>query len=376
MSGREVFFLSAKYNRPDLESLIKDRSQHRRREYQIKYDISTSSTVSSKIFRERTAIVGLLGQDPFNDEWLKKEHTFGLRSLGIREIALLPIFSAKGPPIASLSLYSSKSLFVSEIAFLNEFSQFFSLLWENSHLKVEAVRLEKSLLRHEIVGDLTVLTTALAKLEGHTSKYLSDASLPATDIFYQDIRSKISSIQASLRDSGIFDRAHINKSSNTSVDLREEINSNTQPLLFNISRRKVSLPSIFYPRNDIQIRMHPGDLGHIIRNIFENAIKYSVTGATIKVDVAERDGELHLTVSNISRILEEREWTSIWGARVRGQNEAMLNIPGSGLGLFVVAELCKIYSLGYRFWQDPIRDERSDLAWSRVRIQFPKNRVR
>ena len=375
-SGQEVFFLTATFNRPDLESLVRAKSIGRKREYQIKYDIGKSLTVSTRIFRDSTAVTGKLGVPPFDENWLSKEHTSGLRNLGVTDIALIPIFSKKGPPIASLSLYSTDAFEISDTEFLNDFSKYFSILWENSHLKVEEVRLEKSLLRHEIVGDISVAKTAVDKLERFLERSISDSMLASTDVFFSDIRSKVESIEASLRDSGIFDRAHVNRNNNTFSSLRDEINSTLQPLISGIPRSILSLDSIYYPRSDLDLRIAPGDLGHIIRNIVENALKYSASRSSIKIEIAEREGSVSLTVSNISRKMPPQEWDAIWGARVRGRDEAVSDIPGTGLGLFVVAELCKIYGFSYRFWQDPFSRDESNLAWSRVRITFPKDRVR
>ncbi len=375
-SGQEVFFLTATFNRPDLDELVRLKNVGRRREYQIKYDIGKSLTVSTQIFRKHTSIIGTLGQSPFDGEWLEKEHTKGLRGIGVKEIALIPIYSKKGPPIASLSLYSTQPFFLDDIDFLNDFSRHFSLLWENSHLKVDNVRLEKSLLRHEIVGDISVVNNALDKLERYLEKFVSDVVLSSTDVFFSDIKSKISSIEASLRDSGIFDRAYVNRNNNLFTSLRDEINSTLQPLLSKIPRSILSLSSIYYPREHIEIRVNASDLGHIVRNIVENALKYSATRSSIKVEISEQENAVYLTVSNISRRMSEQECSAIWGARVRGRNEAVSDIPGTGLGLFVVAELCKIYGFEYRFWQDPFSKDESNLAWSRVRITFPKDRVR
>jgi hypothetical protein len=375
-SGQEVFFLTSTFNRPDLEELVRLKNVGRRRDYQIKYDIGKSLTVSTRIFRERTSVVGKLGATPFDDNWLKKEHTLGLCELGIKEIALIPIFSKKGPPIASLSLYSSHPFFIDKINFINDFSRYFSLLWENSHLKVDEVRLDKSLMRHEIVGDIIVVKTAIEKLESYLELVMADHLLVSSDLFLSDIRSKIASIEASLRDSGIFDRAYINRNNNTFSNLQNEINSTLQPLLSKIPRKILSLSNIYYPRKNIEIRINSNDLGHIVRNIFENALKYSAMGSSINVKIAEKDKTLEIIVSNISRKMDAQECNAIWGARVRGRDQAVSDIPGTGLGLFVVAELCKIYGFKYNFWQDQFSKKVDDLAWSKVSITFQKDRVR
>lgn len=375
-SGAEVFFLTAMHNRPDLESVIEMRSKGRRRQYQIKFDIGRGNTVSTRIFRDRSSVSGIIGREPFHGDWLKKEHTSGLEGLGIGGIALIPVFGSGGEPLASLSLYFQDAESLPSTEFLNSFSNHFSSLWENSHMKVDDLRLEKSLLRHEIVGDIIVLKSAADKLERLLERVVPEDRLVNTDQIFSDVKAKIVSIEATLSDSGIFDRAYINRTINSFVDLREMINETAQPLISKLDRRRISLSNVYYPRGGIEIRMHPTDLGHIIRNIVENALKYSTHGSTIKVEVMEQSGVLSLTVSNISPRMDESEWTAIWGARVRGRRQASADTTGTGLGLYVVKQICKIYDLEYKFWQDEMQRENEDLAWSRVRVSFPRNRVR
>jgi len=374
-SDNRTFTLSAMHNRPDLVEIIEEKSKNRTTSYKIKYNISNDKTISSQIFKSKTSVFGSIGSIPFSGIWLKKEHTFGLKKLGMSYICLIPIFDFSNKPIASLSLYSKKRMNFNEKPFLEEFSKFFSSLWISSHIKMETLDLESSTMRHEITGNLIPLKSIISNLNNY-STLIEAAGNERVKKQFSDINRKLNSIDNTLKDSNIKDRIARNRYNAYFVNFQSNLNSITQPLISEVRKSIVQLNSIIYPRSDLRIYIHPNDFENLFRNLITNAIKYSIRGSTIRIVISERNGGLNFTISNISRALEKSEWKLVWEPRFRGTTAHEGEVDGDGLGMHVAKVICQTYGFSYRFYQQPLRRTQSKNVWSRVKIAIPKDMVR
>jgi hypothetical protein len=74
--------------------------------------------------------------------------------------------------------------------------------------------------------------------------------------------------------------------------------------------------------------------------LLENAIKYSVTGSTIFVDLAERRGKLSVEVNSFGTIVPEPQRPGIWelGNQYIDRNDTSKG--GGGYGLFLARAIC------------------------------------
>lgn len=376
-SDESNFNLSAMYNRPDLVDIVNEKSAKRKTAYKIKYNIKNDNTVSSRTFRERMPAIGNLGEDPFSGSWLEKEHTRGLSSLGVKKIALVPIFDKRNKPVCSVSLYTSDDFNNLDQHKLKNFSKFFSALWVNSHVKMLNMELETSSMRHEITGSLLPIENSIKKLDARKadiSRAFPDEKIPTV---LDDISAKIKSIQSTLGDSRLYDRVKRNKGGAYFIDLRQELNSVIQPIIRPLRHSVLSLDSIYYPRSGLQIYMHGSDFEQLFRNIITNAVKYSVPGSSIRVQIGEAKESLSVTVSNLSRPMPEPEWRLIWEPRYRSEAVQREDTDGDGLGLYVARVICRVYGFSYRFFQEAGREvETGTNVWSRVRLMIPKDMVR
>ena len=68
--------------------------------------------------------------------------------------------------------------------------------------------------------------------------------------------------------------------------------------------------------------------------IFDNAVKYSLSGSQIAVDARTHDGRMILSVSDEGAGLTDAEQTKIWDRFARGERHAATT-SGSGLGLWI-----------------------------------------
>jgi signal transduction histidine kinase len=70
-----------------------------------------------------------------------------------------------------------------------------------------------------------------------------------------------------------------------------------------------------------------------LRNLLDNAVKYSVSGGAIEVRVFADAGRLHISVRDEGAGIPEEDMQRILGAFERGVGS--IEVPGSGLGLYI-----------------------------------------
>lgn len=373
----EIFTVRSMFNRPDLETLIEKKSQALKDQtYFVTFNTTSENTISSRIFTSKSPVHGRIGIAPFDKIWLEKEHTKGLQGLGVCFIALIPFFDSENEAMGSISLYSKDEMQFQDENFLKLFSGFFARLWENSHIKARDAGLDRSVMRHEIEGDLTVIQGAMDTLDGYHSTLMTYASLGNVTRAYNDIREKIESINSTINNNKIQDRAINAKDSGMFVSFREVINQNIQPLLKNIDRKRVSMKPLEFSNRYIELNMHPTDLGHVVRNLTENALKYSSVGTSIKVSVVSDKNGVSLLVSNRANKLDTDTIKSVWNARFRGGLQSSEIIDGTGLGLFYVSNVCEVYNIAKNFYQEPTPVGKTETYWTHVELEFPKEITR
>lgn len=82
-------------------------------------------------------------------------------------------------------------------------------------------------------------------------------------------------------------------------------------------------------------------LGSLINNILENAIKYSPTGAAIQVQLYQQSNKIFFIVADQGVGIPTSERQKIFQKFYRSGNELTRKNKGTGLGLFIVAQVAK-----------------------------------
>jgi two-component system, OmpR family, sensor histidine kinase KdpD len=82
------------------------------------------------------------------------------------------------------------------------------------------------------------------------------------------------------------------------------------------------------------IHVDPVLVQQALIQIFDNAVKYSVSGSRIAVDASTRDGCLVISITDHGAGLTNAEKTKIWDRFARGERHAATT-SGSGLGLWI-----------------------------------------
>jgi len=97
------------------------------------------------------------------------------------------------------------------------------------------------------------------------------------------------------------------------------------------------------------LAMRPEALRHLLLNLLDNAVKYGPNEQTVRVSLAQRDGEAVLSVADEGPGVPVREREQIWTPFARGA--AARAKGGSGIGLTIVRDVVEQH--GGRCWVEP-----------------------
>ncbi|MGE3922172.1 MAG: ATP-binding protein [Lautropia sp.] len=91
----------------------------------------------------------------------------------------------------------------------------------------------------------------------------------------------------------------------------------------------------------VTVRSDPGALGRVLRNLLDNALKYTDAGR-ITVEVFARQGSAVVAVQDTGKGIPEAEQIRIFEEFYQLDNEARDRAKGVGLGLAIVQRLCEL----------------------------------
>jgi signal transduction histidine kinase len=100
-------------------------------------------------------------------------------------------------------------------------------------------------------------------------------------------------------------------------------------------------PPIQVDAEPIVAEFDPDALGTAIRNLLENAVKYSPDGRQIEVRLRRQDQRALLTVRDRGIGIPEAERSGVFGRFSRGEQAQRLGIRGTGLGLAMVKAIVR-----------------------------------
>ncbi|MBK8022565.1 MAG: ATP-binding protein [Chloroflexi bacterium] len=82
----------------------------------------------------------------------------------------------------------------------------------------------------------------------------------------------------------------------------------------------------------------------VLGNLLDNAVKYSITNTTIRVDAAKVRNEAEIRVSNYSELrISDRDRERIFEYGERGEESSRFNAPGTGIGLAVARDITEMH---------------------------------
>ncbi|MBX3076914.1 GHKL domain-containing protein [Candidatus Obscuribacterales bacterium] len=98
--------------------------------------------------------------------------------------------------------------------------------------------------------------------------------------------------------------------------------------------RKIEL--VVQPIPDVMMYGHHESILEIFNNLIENAIKYSEEGGKVRIDVEQKDANLHITVADNGVGIPADSINNIFDRFYRVDKSRSRDVGGSGLGLSIV----------------------------------------
>jgi signal transduction histidine kinase len=103
-------------------------------------------------------------------------------------------------------------------------------------------------------------------------------------------------------------------------------------------RLRLNLPS-----NEPHIRADRDALALAVRNLVDNAIKYSPESTTVKISVEARNGSAGIAVEDRGAGISPAEQQDVLRKFVRGSAATVMNVKGTGIGLAMVDQVAKAH---------------------------------
>ncbi len=130
------------------------------------------------------------------------------------------------------------------------------------------------------------------------------------------------------------------------LNMRQQFNEAFRTSWQKWKKKRLSLE--YTASKEISILFHEQNLSHVLENLCDNAVKYSLENMEITASAELAPYSMNLTISNMGQCLGEGEEYSIFEDSYRGANST--EQLGEGMGLFIVRGICELYGveLSYR----------------------------
>jgi signal transduction histidine kinase len=141
-----------------------------------------------------------------------------------------------------------------------------------------------------------------------------------------------------------------------------------------LRRKRLYFYNPGFPNEESYVMARPTILDTVLRNLLDNAIKYSATNTVISLEIEERRrGGLRLIIENEGLAMDDlNECHFVMKKGFRGTNSR--GIQGLGLGLYAVQKLCQyVLRIDFRFDLES-RKNRPKVHYF-VTLDIPANRV-
>jgi len=90
--------------------------------------------------------------------------------------------------------------------------------------------------------------------------------------------------------------------------------------------------------------------------LLENAVKYSIGNHDVVVSFEEYHDSLYVYIKSFGPYCEEREISNIFNKNYRGNNASKYVSDGTGIGLFLVKQICDQYNIDIRISSDYVKN--------------------
>lgn len=112
------------------------------------------------------------------------------------------------------------------------------------------------------------------------------------------------------------------------------------------------------PPGERRIRADCEAITRALRNLLDNAVKYSPESSTVRVSVESQAGRLAISVEDHGAGIPQHEQRQVFRKFVRGTSSRTLNVKGSGIGLSMVDHIVKAHGGRVALDSEPGRGSR------------------
>jgi hypothetical protein len=331
--SRDVFVLKAVFNREDIKSRISKEI----------VDITYPHVVASDAFSSKAPIYGTYGESPFDSAWQSKPYTSGLKSRGIAKVAVVPLFDSEERPSGFVSLYFNTAI---QYVFLVQIGRVISSISETMSKTVGSMKLELRKDKHEILTHTSIIERKM-----HEIKNASYSILPDNDMRkgllrkIDDAAKSINILRKSYAAANFRSRIDERRDSSIQISIRAFIYDTIHAVNRNYQHNNITRGPI--SGSDFSIKFNFEDLTMLLTNLYENAFKYASTGSVKTILESSRyDGLIVIKNDVISQHSENLQ--DIWDYEIRGERASQSKIPGQGIGLGIVNDICDVYDVHAR----------------------------
>jgi two-component system sensor histidine kinase VicK len=194
------------------------------------------------------------------------------------------------------------------------------------------------LIAHELRGPLGIASGYVSLLRDGALGQLPEPANQALPIIASKL-NRMASMVSQLADASRLDDENYRPRTKR-VDLRELVSEVVQTEAVEEPRRNFSVEA---PEHPLIVDVDTTRVSDIVRNLLDNAVKYSPHGGEVTCSVRSAGGDAQVTVRDEGIGIADSDMPSLFTPLGRVENKASAGIPGTGLGLYLSREFARVH---------------------------------
>jgi signal transduction histidine kinase len=126
------------------------------------------------------------------------------------------------------------------------------------------------------------------------------------------------------------------------VDLRKLAEQSLELMAMQAEQGSVTM-TLEMPDEPIMVTADPDELGKVIDNLTSNAVKYTLPGGLVDVQVGTDGQQAYVLCSDTGLGISSADQAHLFSAFHRSSNPQALSIPGTGLGLAISRRIAQLH---------------------------------
>lgn len=355
----DKFVLRCVKNRPNATKLVG----------LIHFTLSDDDLFCEEAITTGEVVIKSSNKDANFESWLNKSYTEDLQELNIEHVVVVPVSLVLRNLQVVISLYYQHPPRI-DVHRLQNLCKICMTAIDMSTNKSDYFRLERSKDRHEVRAHMRIIEekiTRISHIIDENTKRFPDPKLIHN--IFTDALESLNVLKLSYERGSFKERILRRKSSAFHIPISSFlINTAAAAVRDNPLRNKTSCLPV--RSVDIDVLFFEEDLSTLFINIYSNAVKHSIPGSAVKTVLSPTHGNLTISVENDVEIGRSDDLEKIWKYEYRGDHSVTTRIPGDGIGLGLVADICDVYGIGLSGKYVDVEDRRNTKIF-RVSLVFP-----